>query len=138
QREMNYETNLLFKRAFGDFSVDALAGGNIRKDYLNRLNQATAGGLSFPNFFDIEASVARPVVTRGYATKQVNSFYGRASLGYRNFLYVDLTARQDYSSSLPKDNNGFFYPSVGGSFVFTELIGSDAFKNVLSLGKIRA
>lgn len=137
-REMNYESNLLFKRAFGDFTIDALIGGNLRKNYYNRTDQATAGGLSFPNYFDLSASIARPTVDRDFGTKQVNSFYGRSSFGFKNFLYLDLTARQDWSSALPENDNGFFYPSVGGSFVFTELVNNDAFRNILSSGKLRA
>ncbi len=137
-REMNYETNFLYKRTFGDFSVDAMLGGNIRKNYLNELSEETQGGLSFPNTFDLEYSIARPLVTRDYYKREVRSIYGRASFGYKSFLFVDITNRNDWSSVLPVKNNRFMYPSIGGSFVFTELINSDAFKNVLTTGKLRA
>ncbi|MBC5994786.1 SusC/RagA family TonB-linked outer membrane protein [Pontibacter cellulosilyticus] len=137
-REMNYESNLLYKRVFGDFSVDAMVGGNLRKNYYNQLEEETQGGLSFPNTFDIEYSIARPLITRGYSRKEVRSVYGRSSFGYKSFLFVDVTGRTDWSSVLPVKNNQFFYPSVGGSFVFTEVINSDAFKNVLTSGKLRA
>ncbi|GHA67263.1 SusC/RagA family TonB-linked outer membrane protein [Pontibacter akesuensis] len=137
-REMNYETNLLYKRAFGDFSVDALLGGNLRKNYYNQLEEETQGGLSFPNFFDMSASIARPLLTRGYSRQAVRSIYGRASFGYKSFLFIDVTNRNDWSSVLPEQNNRFMYPSIGGSFVFTEVINNQALTNVLSSGKLRA
>lgn len=137
-REMNYESNLTYRRTFGEISVDALAGGNIRKNYFNRLEASTQGGLSSPNFFDIGASIARPQVDRTYRPQEVRSVYGRVSLGFRNFLYVDATARNDWASTLPTQNNSFFYPSIGGSFVFTELMDGGTLSNVLTSGKLRA
>jgi len=50
----------------------------------------------------------------------VNGYFGSISLGYRNMLYVDGTARVDQSSTLPENNNTYFYPSISGSFVFSE------------------
>ncbi|WP_242929497.1 SusC/RagA family TonB-linked outer membrane protein [Pontibacter vulgaris] len=137
-REMNYESNLNFKRAFGDFSVDALVGGNLRKDSYNQLEEVTQGGLSFPNYFDINASIARPYIARGYSKKQVRSVYGRASFGYKSFLFIDASTRNDWSSVLPVKNNSFLYPSIGGSFVFTELMKNSPITNVLTTGKLRA
>ncbi|MCC9165226.1 SusC/RagA family TonB-linked outer membrane protein [Pontibacter harenae] len=137
-KEMNYETNLTFNRTFGDISVDALVGGNIRRNTYNRLDETTQGGLSAPNYFDIgNGSISRPLIERGFYEREVRSIYGRASFGYKNFLFVDVTGRNDWSSTLPIDNNSFFYPSVGGSFVFTELLGGTGVTDVLSLGKLR-
>ncbi|MCX2741327.1 SusC/RagA family TonB-linked outer membrane protein [Pontibacter anaerobius] len=138
RREMNYETNVTYKRVFGDISVDGLVGGNIRRNSLNQLEETTQGGLSFPNFFDISASVARPLVERDYLKQDVRSLYGRASLGYKSVLFIDATLRNDWSSTLPEDNNSFLYPSIGGSFVFTELMGDNSFTNILTSGKLRA
>ncbi|RDV14138.1 SusC/RagA family TonB-linked outer membrane protein [Pontibacter diazotrophicus] len=141
--EMNYESNFTYKQVFGDFSVDALAGGNIRRNRYNGVEARTQGGLSFPNFFDISASVARPLIEREYnvgdfAPQTVRSLYGRASFGFKSLLFVDVTGRNDWSSTLPENNNSFFYPSVGGSFVFSELLQGSGITNVLSSGKLRA
>jgi hypothetical protein len=81
-KEMNYEANLIYKNKFGAFSVDGLAGGNIRRNSYSQMSLATEGGLSSPNYFDIAASVSRPSYSRGYEKKIVNSFYGKASVGY--------------------------------------------------------
>ncbi len=71
-----------------------------------------------------------------YSRQRIMGIFGDVQLGFNNYLYLTLTARNDWASTLPKGGNSFFYPSVGASFVF-----SDAFNispDVLNLGKIRA
>ena len=133
-KEMNYEANLIYKNKFGAFSVDGLAGGNIRRNSYSQMSLATEGGLSSPNYFDIAASVSRPSYSRGYEKKIVNSFYGKASVGYKDFIFVDATLRNDWSSALPTANNSYLYPSVSTSFIFTEFLKT----SWLSYGKLRA
>ncbi len=76
------------------------------------------------------------IITDNMYQRRINSFYGLFSVGYKNYLYLDATVRRDASSTLPKENNTYAYPSLSGSFIFT-----DAFKitnkNILSFGKIR-
>ena len=134
--EMNYETNLMYKKSWKDLSFDALVGGNIRNNRYTDLFMATQGGLSVPNYFDITASIARPTTTRGYSARTVRSVYGRASLGYKGILYVDGSLRNDWSSALPTTSNNYLYPSIGSSFIFSELL-KGGIKNVISFGKIR-
>lgn len=136
--EMNYEASLNFKKSFGDISLDGFVGGNVRNNKYDFLNSETRGGLAFPNYFDIAASVARPFTERDYEEKEVRSVYGKASFGYKNFLYIDGTLRNDWSSALPEDNNSYLYPSLSTSFVFSELLQNSSISNVLSFGKIRA
>jgi TonB-linked SusC/RagA family outer membrane protein len=133
-KEMNYEANLIYKNKFGAFSVDGLAGGNIRRNSYSQMSLATEGGLSSPNYFDIAASVSRPSYSRGYEKKIVNSFYGKASVGYKDFIFVDATLRNDWSSALPTANNSYLYPSVSSSFIFTEFLKT----SWLTYGKLRA
>lgn len=132
-RELNYETNITYKNKFGAFSVDGLVGGNARKNYYSQLYMATAGGLSSTDYFDIAASVSRPVVSRSYDKKNVNSVYGKASVGWKDMVFVDGTLRNDWSSSLPANANSYLYPSLSGSFIFTELLKT----SWLSYGKLR-
>ncbi|HEX2627609.1 MAG TPA: SusC/RagA family TonB-linked outer membrane protein [Chitinophagaceae bacterium] len=136
-RELNFESNLVYKNKFGDFTVDGLLGGNVRKNYYSQLSMATAGGLSAANYFDISASVARPTTSRSYEKSKVNSLYGKASFGYKEMIYVDATLRNDWSSALPSDNNSYLYPSLGGSFVFTEMLKSTSISHWLTFGKLR-
>jgi TonB-linked SusC/RagA family outer membrane protein len=137
-REMNYESNLMYKDKFGAFTLDAMLGGNIRNNNYSQLFMATQGGLSSPNYFDLRASVARPTTTRSYEKSKVNSIYGRASVGFKGMLYVDATLRRDASSALPADNNTYTYPSISTSFIFTELLKGSGISSWLTYGKLRA
>lgn len=65
-----------------------------------------------------------------------NSLYGTIQFGYKSMLYLDVTGRNDWTSSLPKTNNSYFYPSVTGSFIFSEVLNID--KKILNFGKVRA
>ncbi|MBB1283407.1 SusC/RagA family TonB-linked outer membrane protein [Flavisolibacter sp. BT320] len=134
-REMNYESNLMYRNRFGDFSLDGMLGVNVRTNYYSQLSEATTGGLSSPNYFDIRASVGRPDIARTYNKYQVNSQYARASFGYKDMAFIDATVRRDASSTLPADNNTYIYPSISGSFIFSELTKMSL--PWLSYGKIR-
>jgi len=133
--ESNYELNLNYREKFNDISVEAMVGGNTRNNLNDRMEYSTQGGLAFPNFFDISASLSPTLPSRLYDARIVRSVYGKASVGYKNFLYLDATLRNDWSSALPPENNSYLYPSVSSSFVFTELMEKS---NFLSFGKIRA
>ncbi|MFN3299107.1 MAG: hypothetical protein ACK41Z_02835, partial [Sediminibacterium sp.] len=132
--EMNYETNIMYKNKFGDFSVDGMVGGNVRKNSYSALSMGTQGGLSSPNYFDIAASISRPTVGRSYEKKTVNSVLGKASIGWRDLLFVEGTLRNDWSSALPDQSNSYLYPSLSTSFIFTELVKT----SWLTYGKLRA
>lgn len=134
--EMNYETNLGYVKKFGDISLDGYVGGNIRKS-LRELNyMGTNGGLSVPNWFNIRASKATPTYTNDMSRFLVRSLYGKASIGYKNFLFLDGTLRNDWSSSLPSTDNSYLYYSVTGSFVFSDLM-KGGIKDWLTFGKVR-
>jgi hypothetical protein len=135
--EMNYEANLNFRKGFGNISLDGFIGGNIRTNKEDRLKNTTTGGLTFPNYFDISASVTRPITEARIRAKEVRSIYGKASFGYKAFLYLDATLRNDWSSALPTANNSYLYPSVSTSLVFSEIL-KGGIKDVLSFGKLRA
>jgi hypothetical protein len=135
--EMNYEANLNFKKTFSSISLHGFIGGNLRKNSFEYLFNSTEGGLSSPNYFDIAASIARPTTARVINRKEVSSLYGKVSLGYKDFIFLDGTLRNDWSSALPVDNNSYLYPSISGSFVFSELLDV-APSSVLSFGKVRA
>ncbi len=134
-REDNYEILLQFDKTYGDFSVTANGGGNIRINTIDRVFQSTVGGLSVPDFYNIAASVDRPNTTSFKSRKNVRSVYGNVSVGYKNIIFLDATVRNDWSSALPVANNSYIYPSVSTSFVFTELMGGAG--NFLSFGKFR-
>lgn len=137
RREVNYEAGLRYQEDFQDISLSGYFGGNILTQDYSSLQQQTEGGLSVPNFFNIDASIDRPSVSNYNEQKEVRSLFGTATVGFRDLVYVDLTGRNDWSSALPADNNSFFYYGVSGSLVFTEF---DMFadQSILSFGKLRA
>lgn len=133
-KEFNYEVLAQYKKSWKNFSLDASVGGNIYDREYTYLYQETVGGLSSPGFYNIEASIDRPDVTSYLLEKQIRSFYSLVSLGYKGTYYIDASIRNDNSSTLPKDNNSYWYPSVSTSVVFSELLDWEP----LSFGKIRA
>jgi len=140
--EFNYELNATYKKTFGDFSFDALVGGNLRNERRESLYAQTAGGLSFRNYFNIDASLARPTFTvpagvYPYYAKEVRSAFGKASFGYKGFAYLDVTGRNDWSSVFAPGLNSYFYPSISGTFIASEFF-SQGLKNIVSFAKVRA
>lgn len=134
--ETNYELLTTYSNIFGDLTVDANLGGNIRRDELRTFNAGTVNGLIVPDLFALSNSVSAFSTSQFRSNKEVRSIYGRGSFGYKELIYVDWSARNDWSSALPPNANSYFYPSLGTSFVFSEL--TKDFLPVLSFGKIRA
>ena len=138
--ENNYTGMITYKDKFGDFDVDAFIGGQIRDNFYNRANtdmpiSTNSGGLIIPDLYQFSNAERLPATSTYRSEKRVLSLYGAASFGYKNMLYLDLKYRNDWSSALPADNNSYGYPSVGASFIFTELMSDNS---VLSFGKLRA
>lgn len=131
-----FSGHLRYDHKFGElFSLNAMVGGSTyyRSSEKNG-NEITS--IIIPGFQNISNSNEYPIATQTITRKRINSVYGSASLGFKNWLFLDVTARNDWSSTLPVNNCSYFYPSVGGTFIF-----SDAFRipaSVLSFGKIRA
>jgi TonB-linked SusC/RagA family outer membrane protein len=134
RREINQEWTMGFDKAFGKINVNAFVGGNK----MTRKNESiSANGYDFvvPWFNSIRNGSSQ-TWGYGYGNSGINSLYGSAEVSYGGYLYITGTARNDWFSVLNPANNSKLYPSVGGSFVFT-----DAFKSlpeVISFGKVRA
>ncbi len=132
QREVNLEGIIGYHDQFGDLSINAFVGGNRMRNKGERL---TLGGSSFNiPFFYTFSNLQNQSPSYGINEEGINSVFYSAEVGWRNFLYVTATGRQDWFSTLDPDNNSIFYPSVGGSFIFTELMGNSG---ILSYGKLR-
>jgi outer membrane receptor protein involved in Fe transport len=137
-QEINTDLILSFNRELGElFSLNALVGGNIRKNRTLTNTGTTVGGLSVPDFFNLENSTERPTVQDDLSQRRINSVFGQASIGFRDIVFLEGTLRNDWSSTLPAGNNSFLYPSVNASFVVSELGGLKG-NNVLSFAKVRA
>ncbi len=107
-------------KQFGKLSVDASFGGNTFRTKDHNFNQSVTN-LVVRDFFSIANGNNK---TQGYDFSQsrVNSLYGLAELGWNSMFFLNFTARQDWFSVLNPLNNSKFYPSVSGSFIFSELL----------------
>ncbi len=132
--ENNYELKLNYKTAINkDLDLTAFVGVNRQDRKTENNTFKTQGGLNAPDYYNLTNSVGNLLSTPDKALLRRNSVYASASFGYKHFLYLDLTGRNDWSSTLPSGNNSYFYPSATGSFVFSEFVKA----KWLSLGKIR-
>jgi len=106
-----------------DFALELNVGGNLRSERGSSLNGNVPGGigLTVPNFFTLSNTQLVAASNSFGAPRDVNSVYGFGQLSYRNAIFLDFTARNDWSSTLPEENWSFFYPSVGLNVVLTDL-----------------
>ncbi len=123
----------LFDKVKGVMSV----GGNLfnAKGYY-QLSQAQ--GLAIPDFYAIANGTKRETAYSSNE-KEIHSWYGTLSLSYDNWAYLDVTGRNDVSSTLPAANRSYFYPSVGGSIVVSQLLENNGITvGPVSFAKVRA
>lgn len=131
----NNDLILSFDKTFGKFRVEALAGGSLfytRDDYFDA---STQGGLSVPGFYSLYASIDPIAWESSIQRRQVNSLYGRASVSWKSLVYIDVTGRNDWSSTLSENQRSYFYPSIAGSLLISELLPETKW---LDIWKVRA
>lgn len=128
----NFELIATYNNRWGDFDFSGTAGGNIYK-VDNRTNITTAQEMQIRDVVALMSFNETSLQENSYR-KQINSLFAAVNLGWKNLLYLDATIRGDKSSTLPTGNNTYIYPSVSGSFVFSELIKRG---DILPYGKVR-
>lgn len=111
-------------------------GGNFYDSKYSNISQSGTG-FKMLDFYQI-SNMSSTSTSAYESQKKTLSLYGMAQLAYNNYLFLDLTARNDWSSTLPAANNSYFYPSVTGSFVFTDAFRDVISPAILSFGKVRA
>jgi hypothetical protein len=120
-------------KEFGKFSVDASFGGNTQRSEFRNLNQSSSNFTVADVYTIPNGTVKNQGV--GYSKSRINSLYGWAEVGWNGMLYLNLTGRNDWFSVLNPENNNKFYPSLSGSFIFSQLLPK---MDWLSYGKLRA
>ncbi|MCG6988883.1 MAG: SusC/RagA family TonB-linked outer membrane protein [Gemmatimonadetes bacterium] len=116
-------------------SLNVNAGGNVRtNDYT--ASGVSVTGLIVPDIYSVDNAGVTPAPWDNVAHKKVRSLYASASLSYGGYLNLDVTGRNDWSSTLPAESWSYFYPSVSSAFVFTDALGLES--AILSSGKVRA
>jgi len=138
-KDKSDQTEFLFtfnKDVGSNMNISANFGGSDwhRKKYY--LSSAWYNRFSNPDLYAIKNWDGNPKnASESFYEKEIMSLYGTVDFAYKNFLFVQLTGRNDWSSTLPVDNNSYFYPSISSSFVFSDAF---AMPQWLSMGKVRA
>jgi TonB-linked SusC/RagA family outer membrane protein len=133
-REINLEWTLGSNKSFGNFGINAFVGGNKMTRNFERI-AANGNGFNV-QFFPAINNAATRNFGYGYSEQGINSLFGSAEVNYKGIIYLTATGRNDWFSVLNPEFNSIFYPSLGGSWIF-----SDTFQDMpgwLSFGKFRA
>lgn len=135
----NYEINTDFLLSYKDkigekFDFRASIGGNnMQRNY--RLISAEVDGLVIPGVYKLSNGVNNPFIATRDNNRVINSLYGLVTMSYDEKIYLDISGRNDWSSTLPVQNNSFFYPSVSSSFILTDIF---ELPRAISFAKLRA
>lgn len=135
-----FSSNLMsnFDKKVGDFDLGALVGFFAEETKTSN-NRRLGFNFVIPEFYSFENIVdANETLNITSAKKRLFGLYGELRAGYKNMLFLNVTGRNDWTSTLPVANRSYYYPSVGGSFVFTELLKDNASFSWLNFGKLRA
>lgn len=133
--EYNNDLILSVNRNFStDFSFHGLLGASLKNRRINSSDASTNGGLVVPRVYALSNSnsALEPPSEQDIHVRKYG-YYAQLSFGFRNMLYLDVTGRIDKSSTLPENNNTYFYPSTSLSYIFSEMMNLPA----LSFGKVR-
>lgn len=131
-RDINSDLILSGESTIGNLKLNYLVGNNIFESHYDR-SFIEGTRLNLRGFDDI-SNAKEVMVTNAIRKKRIIGVFGQLDLSYKYFLFLELSARNDWSSTLPKENNSFLYPSASLGFVFSEFLQTDW----LSLGKLRA
>lgn len=130
----NFETLLTFDRTFGDFRVNANAGSDFFSAISKSNGANTVNGFNIKNLYTVSNSKDQPSISNSRSATKWRALFARADVGYRDFVFVEGTLRNDWYSTLPPADNSVLSKSVGASFVFSDLLNIPA----INFGKIRA
>lgn len=122
------------KNITDDLSLNANLGANIMNNQY-RLQTSSVDRLVVPNIYSLSNAKETPTTTFYQREKEIQSVFASLSLGYKSQVYLDLTGRNDWSSTLPQTNSSYFYPSATASWLFSETFNTS--KSLFSFGKIR-
>jgi TonB-linked SusC/RagA family outer membrane protein len=137
--ETNIDFLATYAKSLQDFSLSLSLGGNARNSTNRFISESSRGGtgLVIPGLYTLQnIATANIQYSSSQSKKVVYSAYGMANVGYKDMIYLDLTARNDWSSTLPVDNRSYFYPSASLSVLLNEMFQIP--NNRIDLIKVRA
>ena len=116
-----------------DIKVNVIAGHNARQRTVNSTNAQTAG-LVIAGYYNLSNSDGRPIVDNAYSRRRLVGVYGDVGFSYKDWLYLNLTGRNDWSSTLPQSKRSYFYPGASLAWIFSSALKTPKW---LSYGKLR-
>lgn len=134
QREVNSNLNMILKKSFGSIGTSLILGNEIVNEYSRSL-KVIGTDFNIGGYHNLANTTTR-VPTEYTEKRRTVGFYGNLQLDFKQIFYLTSTVRNDIVSYLAEGNRSYIYPSIDGSFIFTELFKIP--KNVLPYGKIRA
>ena len=135
QQEINADFLLSARKEIGSgITVSGSFGGNIMNNKFDR-QQTHVNKLVVPDVYSVSNAKETPWTNYYKSEKEIQSIYGLLTFEYKDQIYIDVTGRNDWSSTLPAANRSYFYPSVTGSWIFTETFGIQ--NNIFTFGKLR-
>jgi TonB-linked SusC/RagA family outer membrane protein len=136
-RETNLDLIATMDRDLSDdVNFKALLGTNVRRQQTQSIRAETNGGLIVPRVYSLGNSINTPnAPVESDGTREVQGIFAGATFTWRDMLTLDATIRRDKSSTLPEENNSYYYPSVSAGFTFSRLLPGATW---LSYGKVRA
>ncbi len=134
--ELNHDflANYTDKFLNNKLDVNVNVGVNMNERYSTSMTGQTDNLSIETGFWDLSNGADKTTLTEGQSKRRLVGLFGDVTLGWDDFLYLNVTARNDWSSTLPKGNNNFFYPGATLSWIFTRHIPEN---NILSFGKLR-
>jgi len=137
-REINTNFLINYNNIYGEFTVDFSTGGN-RLDQFASTKQVQTTNLAQPGIYNLNNAASPIEAFQFESQKRINSFYGIAKFGYKGYLFLDITGRNDWSSALATpfsvDGTSFFYPSASSSLIVSNLY---KLPEVISFAQLRA
>jgi len=125
-----------YRKSFGsngDYTIGITAGYNYNQGEINLLSGQTTGGLVIPGFYTLGNSRGQSLAGQDNSKFRLYGAFGQATFGFRNMLFLEYVARNDWDSRLPLENNSFFYHSGGASFIASEVIPKNDILTYLKL-----
>ncbi len=133
-QETNLDIQLNYSRKLGsDIGLASFVGANRRYKKYWRSGASSVGGLNAPNWYNLKNSNQPAEVEDYFEEREVQSMFGSVSVDWKRQIFLDLTARNEWASTLPDGDNSYFFPAASLSWVFSEMVGQDWF----SFGKAR-
>ncbi len=129
------ESNFLlrFKKNIDKVGINATLGHNVNQSTY-KSNKVTGLNIMSPGIYNVDNTESQ-TASEYYERTRLWAVFGDVTIDYDNYLFLNVTGRNDFSSTLPEDNRSFFYPSTSLSFVFTEAFGIQ--NGIMNFGKVR-